>query len=1050
MTRPVDDRPLYTPLGFAMVRAPLLPVEAYSSLCTGRDRFELLADPRVRRAIAVGSLSLLNALDRFEGASLGTKEAEKLAAKLLRYEIRMSTRPTPYGLFAGCAMLPLGETTDVTIRSTLGRSCTRPDMAWLMGIVSAAEADPGIRRRLRLARNPLIRFEADRITLAAKAPGGRDGAGAPVSARATSVVRTVLDMTEKPVEYETVAARLQEAGPSATPEKVDRLLADLCEQTFILTDLRPPLTTGSPARYVRDRLAGIPDAADVHGRLQAMLDACAAWDDADAGAAVTGLRNILERAGSPPDGSKEPPIQVDMALAADGHLGRSIAAEAARAAELLLRLSPSPRGTPAIAAYRNAFVSRYGQEREVPLLEVLDPDRGLGPVAGHGHAYVGADPSRGARRSAALLRWACSALHDRRAVLDLDGTMIEQIETWDSRPDAAPLSLDINVLVGARSPEAIDAGDFIVVVGPNLGAWAAGRNFGRFAHLQPHGERDFLGEAAAAEEAAHLPDHLWVEVVFLPSNVRSANVAIRPAVRQYEVVFGASPGVCGTHVIPLDELIVGVDGGRFYVRWPAARKRLHFVSGHMLNPGGAPAVAQFLLQVSHDAAIAFTSFDWGPAEAFPFLPRVQSGRVVLRPAEWKLSKGAGDARELQAIETWRQEWDVPRHVALSVGDNRLVIDLDCEEQVRQIALELHRLRDGQSLLVQEVVPALDEAWLGGGEGHYYSEVIVPLLRQPAATPAEDRSTTPTHDPALMKHPDGDVSARERATAATAIRRHPPGSSWLFAKLYCPSGNEDRLIAGPLLDFARNAVASELARSWFFIRYADPESHIRLRFNGEAERLTDHLFGHVGRWARELIDQGACTRLAFDTYDQEIERFGGPAGMEASEAIFHADSEAAARLLGVLLAKEWADSGVRTPLVALATDDMLQGLGMDAATRIDWYKRHAGAAGRESGGEYRALKNGLRRALGDPGSWLADRPSGAAVQAALEQRRERLLPIAAQLLDLSAEGRITRNIDSLASSYVHLQLNRLGAAASEHTLLGVLLRTLEGLAKAPAR
>jgi thiopeptide-type bacteriocin biosynthesis protein len=1042
MTRPADDRPLYSPLGFAMLRAPLLPVEAYESLRTAQDQFELLADPRVRRAIAAGSLSLLNAVDRFERSTLSGKDTEKLAAKLLRYEIRMSTRPTPYGLFAGCAMLPLGEMTDVTIHSTLGRSHTRPDMGWLMTIVAAAEADPEIRRHLRLVTNPLIRFEGDRVALAARAPGGRERTGLPVSVRATSVVRTALDAARKPIAYDVLAARLRETTASATSEKVDRLLAELWQQTFLLTDLRPPLTTDSPVRYVRDRLANIPEAGDVRARLDAMLDACAAWDSVDAGAPVTQLRGPFDAAGTPPDGSKEPPIQVDMALDADGHLGRNIGTEAARAAELLLRVSPSPRGVPAIAAYRNAFVSRYGQEREVPLLELLDADRGLGPVARHGHAYVGPDPARSGRRSAALLRWACSALHDRRSVLDLDDGMIEEIQTWEFRPDAAPLSLDINLLVGARSAGAIDAGDFIAVVGPNLGAWAAGRNFGRFAHLRGDDDRDFVSEAASAEESAHLRDHLWVEVVFLPSNVRSANVAIRPAVREYEVVFGVSPGVCDSHVIPVEDLIVGVDGGRFYVRWPAAGKRLHFVSGHMLNPGGAPAVAQFLLQVPYDGAIAFASFDWGPAEAFPFLPRVQSGRVVLRPAEWKIPKGAGV--DLERLEKWRRDWDVPRHVALAMGDNRLVLDLDREDQVRQLALEMRHLSDGQSLLVQEVVPALEDAWLTGGEGHYYSEIIVPLLRRPPAAVSERAAAVPT------KTTDDVVLPADRGATDPAIRRHPPGSSWLFVKLYCPSGTEDNVIADSMLDFARNALASGLAESWFFIRYADPDAHVRLRFHGDPERLTGHLFGHVCRWARELIDQGACSRLVFDTYDQEIERFGGRAGMEASEAVFHADSEAAAALLRVLPTRDWADTENRTALLALATDDLLHALGMDLPARMGWYTREAGGPGHESGDQYRALKKSLRSAIGDPASWLAGRPSGATVDAALAQRRERLAAIAARLRQLSDEGRLTRNIDSLASSYVHLQLNRLGAASSEGTLLGVLLRTLEGLAKAPTR
>ena len=145
-----------------------------------------------------------------------------------------------------------------------------------------------------------------------------------------------------------------------------------------------------------------------------------------------------------------------------------------------------------------------------------------------------------------------------------------KIETSALQTESAPISLDVNVLVAARSAAAIDAGDFTVVVGPNLGGWAAGRNFGRFAHLHdPEQGVEALRRAAAAEEAAHLRDHLWVEVVYLPSNVRSANVTVRPAVRSHEVVFGVSPGVPGSSVVPREELVVGVTNGRFHVRWPA-------------------------------------------------------------------------------------------------------------------------------------------------------------------------------------------------------------------------------------------------------------------------------------------------------------------------------------------------------------------------------------------------------------------------------------------------------------------------------------------------
>ena len=49
--------------------------------------------------------------------------------------------------FAGCAIVPFGDHTDLAVRSTFGGSHTRPDMAWLMDFVMAAESDAAIQSK---------------------------------------------------------------------------------------------------------------------------------------------------------------------------------------------------------------------------------------------------------------------------------------------------------------------------------------------------------------------------------------------------------------------------------------------------------------------------------------------------------------------------------------------------------------------------------------------------------------------------------------------------------------------------------------------------------------------------------------------------------------------------------------------------------------------------------------------------------------------------------------------------------------------------------------
>jgi len=81
-----------------LLRAPVLPIERYMGREEVREKVAAhgfrVADAVVRRALSVGSTSLLEALDR---GPKDARDADRLAGKLHRFLVRMSTRPTPYG-----------------------------------------------------------------------------------------------------------------------------------------------------------------------------------------------------------------------------------------------------------------------------------------------------------------------------------------------------------------------------------------------------------------------------------------------------------------------------------------------------------------------------------------------------------------------------------------------------------------------------------------------------------------------------------------------------------------------------------------------------------------------------------------------------------------------------------------------------------------------------------------------------------------------------------------------------------------------------------------
>lgn len=1014
-----NGRPgLYRPAPWLVVRTPLLPVDRLDQARTPR---RALDDPEVVRALAIGSPDLLATLRR---PSTAGRDLERAEASLARYLIRMSTRPTPYGAFAGVSLASWGPATTLALGPEQ-RLRTRPDMGWATAVLRGAEADPAVRATRCWERHPLVTERSGRLVL-------DDGA---VSVKATRPARLALELAAHPRRYDDLRDRLVEATGGSV-EQVETLLAELWRQGLLRTDLRP-LLTGPAATSGRDLATRLgPSRAETAAAVRDLLDLMHGLDDAPPVEAPGWIDRISTAARAlAPDAS--PVSQTDLARGLVGdRLHEAVAEECARAAELLLRITPAPTASPDLLGYTRNFLGRYGPDREVGLLELFDPAHGLGPMPHTHGGDAGLDPERTTRRADVVMDLALGALRQGARTVELTRATVQALQTWSPSATDAPLSLELAVFVLAESAEELDRGAFSVVLGPNLGASTAGRWLGRFADMLP-GSQDAYAWLAAAEEAAR-PGPVAAEVVYLPTNPRIANVVVRPSLARYEIAVDLPTGEAER--IELDDLVVGVRAGRLVLRSRRLGTEVRPTARHMLNHHGAPALCRFLDEVGQGDGPRLTGFSWGAAAGLPALPRVISGRVVLEPARWRFPVRARQGRvpELAAFTAaftaWREQWQVPARVYASTSDNRLLLDLDESSDLAQLHREA-RQRPAADLILQEALPDVGDAWLPGPGGRYLSEIVVPLVLRPTSSP--DRVTgLPT------------VTAPAPARMAVAVRDRvrPPGSDWLFAKFYLPADRITDLLTGPVADLCAMAENSGLAQRWFFLRYADPGSHLRIRWQGAPDRLLQQLLPQVTDFAGQLIETGRLERLVIDTYERELDRYGGPDGTDVSEAVFHADSATVQHLLALPGPAGHPD---RTELAALTVHTLLVDLGLDAEDRLAFYRRQVAGAdeesGRRAGEDYRQRKDRLRRALGPGGAEHLD-PTGA-VGLVLDDQRLPLRAAASRLRALAGQGGLTLPPEDLWPSYVHMHHNRLvggGGQSSEVHLLHLLRRTQEGL------
>ncbi len=1082
------EESLYLPAPFYMVRAPALPAQVFIQLSNAGHMcmetevmdetlqkgeqvcaatlLQFAARPEVRQALAIASPSLLKGLERLRQGEGKKAQETRVHAGLLRYLIRMGTRPTPFGLFAGVGLGHFAQYTDLCLGETAIASFrTRPDMHWLLSLLRLLEKDPALVAQLKVRLNQTAYLAGERAMLPfADTYGVQDNRA--ISLRATAVVRTVFTLAQQLIPYADLQAALQQVFPQATSEQVERVLWQLWEHGFLISELHPPLTAARPAEYVHAHLHTLRGVGEIKTHLSRVLEESRALDRAGPGAPVSMITTLVQDQEKlvpteNKDASREDknalPLQVDSALQVKATLlHQSIGQAAAHAATFLLRTTPLPTGLRNLQEYRLLFLEKYGEQAEVPLLDLLSSENGLDAPAGYerpprtyDHPASLQSPAT-SPRDQLLLGLVSEAVNQQNQEVELTEEIQQQLERWSPKLEEAPLSLEIYLQLHARSCEAIDQGEWTAVVGSNCGSPSAGRSFGRFFDLLGEQGMEALRDLAAREEAL-LPGVIFAELGYQPWQARLANVAIRPPLRSYEIAIGTTPSLPPERALTLSDLVVGIHNGHFTLRSLRLNKQVRVCQSHMLNPFLAPNVCRFLIEIANDGLPCLSPFDWGPLTTAPFLPRLvmkigPSAKLVITQACWHLQaatilplgEGSTAVRWFRGLQHWRTQWRVPRYIYLAERDNRLLLDLENPLMAAELRDELRKLKEHMQLTLEELLPDFEHLWLRDTqEAGYFSEIVVPILRADAFDP-------PTSFAAQNK-----TGSSSRPGISLVERKCFPGEEWIYLKLYAAFSQHEELLAGPLRNIVSSLQEHALLDRWFFIRYADPEPHLRLRFHAKDTTSIQSILALVLPWSVQLARNSQIQRFSLDTYEREVERYGGPEAIDLLEQVFTVDSV----LVSDIIAFQHTHRLTLDPLtIAVFTlDHFFTAWGCTFQQRLEWTQQASEKYAFSK--EYRSER---KRYCG----LLSSRDQ---LEASVAEQRGLLLnlvrPYAPFLDELGAQAHQLAEAEklwvpemSLLGSLAHMHLNRLLGIDSnrENQVYAFWLHTLDSLARRPGQ
>ncbi|WP_342434542.1 lantibiotic dehydratase [Paenibacillus sp. FSL H7-0442] len=901
---------MFQSLDFFMVRVPLLPIDFYYNLfsesttydVTRNKALSLLTDPVIREAITIASPSLMNSINNVL-TNKNTKKMNTVLRAVVNYLIRLSSRATPYGVFSGVSIGLFSELSCLEVGDTRqNRKISRPDMEWIMGLVRYLEKEGNVVKQLAVRTNPSLYLSGTRIKLPFlnyieqhHDPDVKRMKSS--SIKVSKPVQLVMDYAQTPIPFANLVKKIQEEYPENKETLITEFLMKLLNQEFLISNLRPPLCIDNmdlPFEYLRKQIAPINNIEYIKKGLDEISEEIKQYDDSPIGKGESLYNQLCIRMRKLVP-TKET-LQIDMETKVEeAFLSQNVSKDIARSAEILWRLSPD-LSNPHWTQYRNDFIEKYGIDCQVPILELLDEDLGLGAPPDYKYPesrYSLEHPILNAEREKVLANWITNVIKEGKIEIELTDKKLKRIETLSDEL-LPPTSIEMYVTIAANSEEALKNNEYKIIINPNSGSAGAGKTFGRFGPILDKTAREKITNTYKIQEE-YRKDAIFAELVYLTVNSRHSNVVITNKSCSHQIVLGTNySNVDTSKQISISDLYVGCTYNYFYLKSQSLNKEIIPVSTNMLNYNNAPNVYRFLMEISQERHRSILPFQWGGLSEFPMLPRVKYKNIILSLAKWSLNKNNDELKKckkeedwIEGFEKWRGEWRVPRYVYIttSVSDNRALIDLKNEFFILELFEKYHKLSDSQSLWLTESGFEPSDVWARGKEGRFIAEYVIPLVRTNVEEPLTPKQC---EDMNLIQRP---------------IREHSniiylPGSEWLYIKLYGMSEREEEFIGNYIRTFCEQVENQGIINRYFIVRYKDPDHHIRLRLHGEESVVCKQLIPAIHMWARRLKAEGLLSKIIFDSYEPEIERYGGKRLISIAERFFAVDSKITVELVSL--------------------------------------------------------------------------------------------------------------------------------------------------------
>lgn len=622
------------------------------------------------------------------------KDHNKLKNTLLKYFSRISSRCTPFGLFAGVGLGKFNIDTSILLERSNSESKiireTTLDMHFLVLLSQHFATIPEIKEKLLFfpstsiyrMGNKLRYVEYEYVT------GRREYTTS--TALLSKELEGVLNFSNEGKTISEITSTLINAN--ITEEEAREFVDELITNQLLISELEPHVS-GTDFLFTLISLLkdkGITTECNTLNTIQKKLEELD-YNISNSAQLYYEIEDLIKTFKVKYDGKFL--FQTDLYYQNQTELPVRLKKELKIGINFLNKITSATKET-YLERFKKSFLERFDQE-EISLLYALDTEIGIGyrqDVISQGlHPYLSdlSIPRRKINKELNLKLNPIQVLLSQKlqeirfedtAIIQLtDDDCREYREDWEDIPDTFSIMAEI---ISENNEEKL-------LLQGCRGSSAANL-LARFSSEKS--DIQIVVKSIAKKESELNSTYILAEILHLPE-ARIGNIIRRPILRSYEIPYLAQSILPEENQISVNDLYISVRENKIVLRSKKLNKEIkpYLTNSHKYSANSLP-VYHFLCDLHSQNIRPKMQFDWGDLKLlYNFFPRIEYKNIIISKACWKINeKEMKPLKEissnklvlLKQANEWRRKRKIPGWVQWIRNDNTLTLNLENFEMLK--------------------------------------------------------------------------------------------------------------------------------------------------------------------------------------------------------------------------------------------------------------------------------------------------------------------------------------------------------------------------------